>query len=93
MKKNETLEQGRAKEAYEMKEEIIYRYGKDNIFDFSFMQDFTTISCLKESGQDISKIEYQDEDDFYSHSEKKSYTEEELFKKFNIKKVNNNDDI
>ena len=70
-----------------MKEEIIYRHGRDNIFDFSFMEDFTTILNLQENGEDVSNIEYQDEDDFYSRSEKKSYTEEELFKKFNVKKV------
>lgn len=70
-----------------MTNSLEYKYGQDNIFDFSFMADFTTIASFKEDGNDISNIFYHDEDDFYCYSEKKSYTEKELFKKFNIKKV------
>jgi hypothetical protein len=70
-----------------MNDSLIYRYSKDNIFDFSFMEDFTTILAFKEDGKNISKINYKDEDDFYCYSENKSYTEDELFEKFNIKKV------
>ena len=57
---------------------LVYRYGQDNIFDFPFMDDYTTILSLKDDGVDISSIAYQDEDDFYSYSEKKTYTENEL---------------
>ena len=70
-----------------MNNEIIYNYGKDNIFDFYFMSDFTTIGALLDEKSNLSKIEYNDEDDFYSYSENRVYTEIELFKKFNIKKV------
>jgi hypothetical protein len=63
---------------------IEYKYGIDNIFDFGFMEDFTTIASFKEDGNDTSNIAYEDEDDFYCYSEKKAYTEAELFKKFNI---------
>ena len=66
---------------------VIYRKGKDNIFDFPFMDDFTTVAILKEDGKDISHLNYTDEDDFYSFSEDKSYTTQELFAKFNIKEV------
>ena len=70
-----------------MTNNLVYRYGKDNIFDFSFMEDFTTVLIFKEDGNNISNIKYEDEDDFYCFSEKKTYTKDELFKKFNIKKV------
>ena len=70
-----------------MENNLVYRYGKDNVFDFSFMEDFTTILAFKEDGNDISNIQYIDEDDFYCYSDKKAYTEEELFKKFNVKKI------
>ena len=43
--------------------------------------------AFKEDGNNISNIKYEDEDDFYCFSEKKTYTKDELFKKFNIKKV------
>jgi len=66
---------------------LVYKYGQDNIFDFSFMDDFTTILSLQDEGIDTSNIKYQDEDDFYCFSEKKAYTENELFEKFNIKRV------
>ena len=55
----------------------------DNIFDFSFMDDFTTIGLAKEEyGIDVSELKF--EDDFHCFSEKKSFTTEELYKKFNI---------
>ncbi|OGS70802.1 MAG: hypothetical protein A3F91_09825 [Flavobacteria bacterium RIFCSPLOWO2_12_FULL_35_11] len=64
----------------------------DNIFEFGFMDDFTTVAILKENGEDISKIEYQDEDNFYCFSEQKVYSNEELYKKFNIEVLNCSDD-
>ncbi len=63
----------------------------DNIFEFSFMDDFTTVMLSKEVyGIDISELKY--EDDFYSFSEKKSYTTEELYKKFNIEVLEHTDE-
>ena len=57
----------------------------DNIFEFGFMDDFTTVLLAKEDyGIDISNLKYQNEDDFYCFSEKKVYSDEELYKKFNI---------
>jgi hypothetical protein len=71
-----------------MKNDLIYKYGIDNIFDFSFMEDFTTIILAKEEYEiDISKLGFKNEDDFYSFSENRVYTENELFEKFNIKRV------
>jgi len=70
-----------------MENNLVYRYGKDNVFDFGFMKDFTTILAFKEDGNDISNIQYIDKDDFYCYSDKKVYTEKELFKKFNVKKM------
>jgi len=68
---------------------LVYRHGIDNIFDFSFMDDFTTVELAKEEyGIDISELKYSDGDDFYCFSEKKSYTTAELNKKFNIEVVN-----
>lgn len=64
---------------------LVYRPEMDNIFDFYFMDDFTTVAVVKEEGEiDISKLKYENDDDFYCFSEKKSYLAEELFKKFNI---------
>ena len=64
--------------------EISFNPRIDNIFDFYFMEDFITVALAEEEyGIDVSK--YKSEDDFYCFSEKKSYTSEELFKKFNIK--------
>ena len=61
---------------------LVFRPKVDNIFEFSFMDDFTTIILAEEEyGIDISELEY---DDFYCFSEKKSYTAEELYKKINI---------
>lgn len=58
----------------------------DNIFEFSFMDDFTTVILAEEEYEiDISKLKYKNGDDFYCFSEKKSYTTEELFRKFKIK--------
>ena len=69
----------------------VFRPKIDNIFEFSFMDDFTTIVLAKEAyGIDISEIKY--EDDFYCFSEKKSYTAEELYKKFNIEVLEHTDD-
>lgn len=63
---------------------LVFNPRVDNIFDFSFMDDFTTIELAKEEyGIDISEFKF--EDDFYCFSEKKCYAAEELFKKFNIK--------
>ncbi|MGE4444969.1 MAG: hypothetical protein AB7E37_08400 [Candidatus Altimarinota bacterium] len=71
-----------------MKNDLIYKYGIDNIFDFSFMEDFTTVILAKEEYEiDISKLDFKNEDNFYSFSENRAYTENELFKKFNIKRV------
>jgi len=66
---------------------IIYKFGFDNIFDFHFMSDFTTVASLIEDGTDISNLDYEDEDDFYCYSENKTYSELDLFKKFNIQKI------
>lgn len=64
----------------------VFRPKGDNIFEFSFMDDFTTVELAKEEyGIDISELKF--EDDFYCFSEKKSYTSEELFKKFNIEVI------
>ena len=49
-----------------------YKIGIDNIFDFSFMDDFTTVILAKEEYNiDISTLNYQNEDDFYSFIENK----------------------
>lgn len=61
----------------------------DNIFEFGFMDDFTTIALAKEEqGIDILKLNYEDEEDFYCFSEKKVYTSEEIYKKFNVEVIN-----
>lgn len=71
-----------------MENSINYKIGIDNIFDFSFMDDFTTVILAKEEYNiDISTLNYQNEDDFYSFIENKVYSEKDLFKKFNIRKV------
>jgi hypothetical protein len=70
----------------------VFRPKFDNIFEFSFMDDFTTVVLAEEEyGIDISKLEYENDDDFYCFSEKKSYTEEELYKKFNIEILEHTD--
>ena len=69
-------------------EEVEYRVGIDNIFDFNFMDDFSTIAIAREEYNiDISNLEYQSEDDFYCFTEHKVYNEKELFEKFNVKKI------
>lgn len=61
---------------------IIFNPNFDNIFDFGFMNDFTTLELAKkEYGIDISEIKYND---FYCFSEKQSYSIEELFERFSI---------
>ena len=65
----------------------------DNIFEFSFMDDFTTVVLAKEEyGIDISELQYEDGDDFYCFSEKKSYKIEEVCKKFNLEVLEHTDD-
>ena len=67
---------------------LVYRHEIENIFDFSFMVDFTTVILAEEEyGIDISELKYEDGDDFYCFSEKKSYTTKELFNKFNIEVI------
>jgi hypothetical protein len=64
---------------------LFYDPNVENIFDFAFMDDFTTVVLAEEEyGINISELQYKDGDDFYCFSEKKSYTAENLFKKFNI---------
>ena len=71
----------------------VFRPEIDNIFDFSFMDDFTTIILAEEQyGIDISKLKYKDGDDFYCFSERKSYTTEELYKNFNIEVFERSDE-
>lgn len=68
-------------------DKLIYRHGIDNIFDFSFMDDFTTMELAKEEyGIDLSAL--KNEEGFYCFSEKKYYTTEKLFEKFNIEVFN-----
>lgn len=74
-------------------DKFTYRHGIDNIFAFSFMDDFTTVILAKEEyGINILELKYENEDDFYCFREKKSYTQEELFKKFNIEFVKDEED-
>lgn len=64
--------------------ELVFNPRIDNIFDFYFMDDFTTIDLAKEKyGVELSKL--KSDNDFYCFSEKKFYTSEELFMKFNVK--------
>mgnify|MGYP000520578315 CR=1 FL=1 len=64
-----------------MANSLNYKIGIDNIFDFSFMDDFTTVILAKEEYNiDISTLNYQNEDDFYSFIENKVYSEKDLFK-------------
>lgn len=71
----------------------VFRPKIDNIFEFSFMDDFTTIILAEEEyGIDISELKYEDGDDFYCFSEKKSYTSEELYKEFDIEVFEYTDD-
>ncbi len=69
----------------------VFRPEIDNIFEFGFMDDFTTVVLAKEEyGIHMPELKY--EDDFYCFSEKKSYTTEELYKKFNIGVLEHTDD-
>ncbi len=70
-------------------DKLFYEHGGDSIFDFWFMDDFTTVLLAEEDGMDISELQYEDGDDFYCFSEKKSYTKAELFNKFNIEEIYN----
>lgn len=64
---------------------VTFNSKTDNIFEFGFMDDFTTVILAKEEYEiDITNVEYQNEDDFYCFSENKAYTSEELYQKFNI---------
>lgn len=66
--------------------ELAFNPRIDNIFDFYFMVDFTTIDLAKEEYRvDLSQL--KSDDDFYCFSEKKFYTFEKLFKKFNVKVI------
>lgn len=65
---------------------LVFNPRNDNIFDFYFMDDFTTVALAKEEyGIDISELKF--EDDFYCFSEKKSYSAKELYKKFNVEVI------
>jgi hypothetical protein len=68
-------------------EKLTYKYGEDNIFDYYFMNDFTTVAILIEDGKEVSHLNFEDEDNFYCYSEDKTYTKKELFEKFNIEEV------
>jgi hypothetical protein len=60
----------------------------ENIFAYSFMDDFTTVVLAEEEYNiNIQNLKYKGEDDFYCFSEKKSYTKDELFTKFNIQRA------
>jgi hypothetical protein len=64
---------------------VIFNPKIDNIFEFGFMDDFTTVILAKEEYEiDIANLEYQNEDDFYCFSEQKAYSDKELYQKFNI---------
>lgn len=71
-------------------EKIVLESGIDNIFEYSFMQDFTTVAVYLEEGGDLShlcdsaikKCLYRD--DFYSLVKMRPYTKDELYAKFNI---------
>lgn len=69
-------------------DKFTYIHGIDNLFDFNFMDDFTTVYLAEEEyGIDISELKFEDGDDLYCFSEKKSYTFEEICKKFNIEVI------
>ncbi len=73
-------------------DKLIYRPNFDNIFDFYFMDDFTTVELAQEEyGIEISKLKFEDGDYFYCFSEKKSYTTKDLFKKLNIEVLEQTD--
>lgn len=71
---------------------LIYKPNFDNIFDFSFMDDYTTVVLAQEEyGIDISELKFENDDDLYCFSEKKSYKAEHLYEKFNIEILENTD--
>ena len=71
-------------------EKILINPEIDNIFSFYFMDDYTTVVLAQEEyGIDISELKFENHDDFYCFSEKKSYTTEDLYKKFNIEILEN----
>jgi len=68
-----------------MENNLKYDYLRDNIFDYYFMSDYTTILLAKEGyGVNIENLDYKDEDDFFCFSENRVYSEDELFRKYNI---------
>lgn len=75
------------------KQSIVLEYGVDNIFEYWFMDDFTTVAAYLEDGGDLLHIDKKGietslyRDDFYCLSEKKAYTAESLYAKFNIVEI------
>lgn len=69
----------------------VYKPQLENIFDFSFMSDFTTIASMEEDGIDTQHLSNYDEDSFYCISENKVYSTEQLYEKFKIKETNYTD--
>ncbi|MEY4504212.1 MAG: hypothetical protein RL154_505 [Pseudomonadota bacterium] len=75
------------------KEQIVLQYGIDNIFEYGFMNDFTTVTTYLEDGGDLSHIDNKQvekaiyNDDFYCVSEDKIYSKNEIYKKFNIVEI------
>ena len=74
-------------------ESIIIKHGVDNIFEYGFMDDFTTVMAYLEDGGDLSQIDEKQLmdnlyfDDFYCFSENKIYRKMELYKKFNMVEI------
>ena len=69
-----------------MSDRLVHKYGQYNLYDFSFMDDFIPIREYEKIGN-MSNLTYQDKNDFYCYSENKVYTEKELFNKFDIDKI------
>lgn len=75
------------------KQPIILEHGVDNIFEYWFMNDFTTVAAHLEDRGDLSHMRKKEietslyRDDFYCLSEKKVYTAESLHAKFNIVEI------
>jgi hypothetical protein len=68
----------------------VFNSRTDNIFEFGFMDDFTTVELAEEEyGIDSSELNF--DDDFYCFSEKKTYSTEELFEKFDIQVIEHTD--
>ena len=74
-------------------ESIIIKHGVDNIFEYGFMDDFTTVMAYLEDGGNLSQIDEKKLmdslyfDDFYCFSENKIYGKTELYKKFNVVEI------